>query len=337
MNSNPPALLSLKAPGTESMAVDCLELDQYHWTCVKSLASRCVVLPPASGTTNLASLIYRPSGSQSQQSVQLASIPKLETCLDDCSDSDIYGVVMQNGWVRYHFHEGLPVLPALFWFGSWNGFNEQDCESWLSQANHIFSRLQITTHLEDYGVVTEVEYRIHIPPKDLPAGYLFLCPTADFKTGPSSFRWPECPAYWSLDATGIERLSTEEANRLGFPSIQLETLIFLASWDAGVYAGLRQFHQAKGFDPDSQNVARHLGHQLFQFTNDDDWNLGFTDPGSVGCNDIEPSAKEESQLTKIVQDESPAVSLAFNFIIGLQLALILLAWLCAAMFNGVSE
>ncbi|KAJ7340668.1 hypothetical protein DFH08DRAFT_704431, partial [Mycena albidolilacea] len=39
------------------------------------------------------------------------------------------------------------------------------------------------------------------------------------------------------------------------------------SWDASVYTGLRQFHQAKSFDPDSQDVARHLGHPLLELSN----------------------------------------------------------------------
>jgi hypothetical protein len=38
------------------------------------------------------------------------------------------------------------------------------------------------------------------------------------------------------------------------------------SWNSGVYKGLRQFHKAKGFDPDSQELARHLGHSLFKLT-----------------------------------------------------------------------
>lgn len=36
------------------------------------------------------------------------------------------------------------------------------------------------------------------------------------------------------------------------------------SWNTSVYAGLRQFHQAKGFDPESQEVARHLGYSYYQ-------------------------------------------------------------------------
>lgn len=84
------------------------------------------------------------------------------------------------------------------------------------------------------------------------------------QTGLSSFKWPDCPAYWSLDLSGVERLGTEEATRYGFPSIQLITQANGHSWDASVYAGLREFHRGKGFDPDSQEVAHHLGYPRYQ-------------------------------------------------------------------------
>jgi hypothetical protein len=100
-----------------------------------------------------------------------------------------------------------------------------------------------------------------------PPGYLFVCPEKDLQIGPSSFRFPDCPVYWSRDLSGTERLSLEEATELGFPSIGLSTSIFGASWDADVYAVLRQFHRAKGFDPDSQDVVRHLGYPLYQLSN----------------------------------------------------------------------
>ncbi|KAJ7658927.1 hypothetical protein B0H17DRAFT_1213081 [Mycena rosella] len=38
------------------------------------------------------------------------------------------------------------------------------------------------------------------------------------------------------------------------------------SWDEHVYNGTRQFYQAKGFDPDSQDVARKLGFPLFNIS-----------------------------------------------------------------------
>ncbi|KAJ7813028.1 hypothetical protein B0H13DRAFT_2143244 [Mycena leptocephala] len=38
--------------------------------------------------------------------------------------------------------------------------------------------------------------------------------------------------------------------------------VHAVSWDTRVYAGIRQFHQARGFDPHSQEVAAALGYPL---------------------------------------------------------------------------
>ncbi|KAJ7775326.1 hypothetical protein B0H16DRAFT_41957 [Mycena metata] len=114
-------------------------------------------------------------------------------------------------------------------------------------------------------------------------GYLFLCPNKDFRAGPTSLRWPDCPAYWSLDPLGVDRLSMEEATRLGFPALQPSTKIHGVSWDAGVYAGLRQFHQAKGFDPNSQNIALRLDQPLFRLSGDS--NPAFTHVGELSKDD----------------------------------------------------
>jgi hypothetical protein len=103
-----------------------------------------------------------------------------------------------------------------------------------------------------------------------PPGFLFLCPTEDFQIGSVSFRGPECPAYWSLDPAGLEHLSMEDATALGFPTISLSTKIWGKYWDASVYAGLRLFHQAKGFDPESLDITRYLGCPVYQLSSEMD-------------------------------------------------------------------
>ncbi|KAJ7654808.1 hypothetical protein B0H14DRAFT_2283941, partial [Mycena olivaceomarginata] len=70
--------------------------------------------------------------------------------------------------------------------------------------------------------------------------------------------------YWALHPSGVERLSWEDAASLGFPRIGILEYAGGRSWDARVYEGLCQFHQAKGFDPDSQEVALHLGQPLYE-------------------------------------------------------------------------
>ncbi|KAJ7063839.1 hypothetical protein C8F01DRAFT_984282, partial [Mycena amicta] len=75
--------------------------------------------------------------------------------------------------------------------------------------------------------------------------------------------------YWSLDPTGVERLSTEEASRLGFPSFDLTSKVSVVSWDDSVYGGIRKFQRAKGFNPYTQDVARALGHPLYNLPAED--------------------------------------------------------------------
>ncbi|KAJ6512429.1 hypothetical protein C8R45DRAFT_1152070, partial [Mycena sanguinolenta] len=125
----------------------------------------------------------------------------------------------------------------------------------------------VSLFINFYTVVSNrvyFELTVSTSEADTPRCFLFLCPVADFRTGKSSLKWPDCPAYWSRDESGAERLTLEDAIRLGFPSFHLYTEVRGYSWDASVYAGIRQFHQAKGFDPNSQDVAQHLRHKLYR-------------------------------------------------------------------------
>ncbi|KAJ7640238.1 hypothetical protein B0H17DRAFT_477043, partial [Mycena rosella] len=163
--------------------------------------------------------------------------------------------------------------------------------AWLAQANHIFHRLGITSNHDDYD---EIFYTIRFATgNSIPPGYLFLCPLTDLQAdSPSRFRLPECPAYWSLDPTGDERLSMEEAEQLGFPRFNIEIEVWGSSWDKHVYTGLRQFHQGKGFDPDSQEVALELRYPLFEISAEPDGPFAHIQELDV-CDDIPDSGLPE--------------------------------------------
>ncbi|KAJ6543756.1 hypothetical protein DFH09DRAFT_877830, partial [Mycena vulgaris] len=95
--------------------------------------------------------------------------------------------------------------------------------------------------------------------EDPPPGYLFLCPLDDLQSDSlTGFRTPDCPAYWSLDPFGVERLSAEEGKNYGFPEFEFSMNLWGRSWDDRVYAGIRQFHEAKGFDPSGQEFILEL-------------------------------------------------------------------------------
>ncbi|KAJ7082482.1 hypothetical protein C8R44DRAFT_894778 [Mycena epipterygia] len=121
------------------------------------------------------------------------------------------------------------------------------------------------------GFVYEIGYNIKLKnPMGIPEGYLFLCPLQDLQLDGTLFVKPQLPAYWSLDPSGVEKLTDEEAERLGFPPLRLNMFAWVLQWKDFIYTGLRKFHEAKGFDPDSQDVAIHLGYPLYRL-----------EPGSV--------------------------------------------------------
>ncbi|KAJ7168939.1 hypothetical protein C8R46DRAFT_242813 [Mycena filopes] len=169
---------------------------------------------------------------------------------------------MKDGWTRFDYFNVMTTGMASREF-SWP--ETDNC--WLAQANSIFSGLDVDADLEDYRVVYGVEYWLSfsnmadVSPKD---GYLFLCPLSHLRSPDGThFRNTDLAAYWSLDPSGAKPLSHWMARMLGFPSLAFKTKIWSRSWNHTVYTAVRQFQSGKGFDPDTQAVARHMGVPLY--------------------------------------------------------------------------
>ncbi|KAF7359780.1 hypothetical protein MVEN_00702900 [Mycena venus] len=316
----------LSASLTDAMVIDTLTLQAYHDTCAYNLSHFKNVSVSTHIPVRLGSLVCCSSSNQPEGWIVISSVP-LSLCIGHWrSSNDTRGDEMGNGWTRFCSSDAFNTRFSTFVYPKITP--DGVCECWLAQANHIFSRLGIMSNLEDFVLITAVRFtlKITLTIEDPPTGFLFLCPKDNFRTGPSSFQWPDCSAYWSLDPSGTDRLSTEEAEWLGFPTFQLNTEIWRASWDDSVYAGLRQFHQAKGFDPDSQDVARHLGYLLLRLSseidppfdhvlealNEGDLNTLFTEDelGYLETSANEPAedkdslVKEDDQDSSISNDES---------------------------------
>ncbi|KAJ7153839.1 hypothetical protein C8R46DRAFT_472586 [Mycena filopes] len=249
---------------SEALAIQSLSLDIYHEICVCHLTqfrSKCI---STAAVVRLEVIVAWPTMLGCARGVEIASLPKLRPYYEDWSLSggkqDADGEVMKTGWTRFNC-DHLSNANITLIVDAWGGR-----EGWLSQANYVFSSLHIKSELETYAAVASVWFSVIVgkPTVDCPPGYLFLCPNRHFRVTSTTFKWPDTPAYWSLDASGVDRLSTEEATRLGFPPLELSTKVVGQYWPTSVYTGLRQFHRAKGFDPDSQDVARHLGLPLYQ-------------------------------------------------------------------------
>ncbi|KAJ7737796.1 hypothetical protein DFH07DRAFT_93062, partial [Mycena maculata] len=253
--------LSLNDLNEEDRIIASLEWDQYRGICSMYLSTaRWVLLRTSSQEEwNVGDIICGPD---IQCSVATARLPHgAVTFFGWVANYTSRGEVMEDDWTRFHCDD---ISEAVRFSVKVNQ------APWLSQANHIFKRLEITVSApEEYVLMLGIAFELEISDSQhvCPDGFLFLCPVIDFQTGPISFRWPDSPVYyWSLNPSSLGRLSEVEATQLGFSSIKSNMVVWHISWDAGVYNGIQRFYQAKGFDPYSQDVARHLGHPLYQLS-----------------------------------------------------------------------
>ncbi|KAF7337299.1 hypothetical protein MSAN_02282500 [Mycena sanguinolenta] len=240
--------LSLDAPDSENMIISTMSEDQYYELCSEPLEHVCQVstkLPIGPAISRL----------DSQHRTCVRIMEPLQTLHESELHWNNYGKapdeLLPNSWIRYDSHRTNTLLLKLQLPFSAHGI----AKAWLAQANCIFAELQELEHIEDYVCVSQAEFMLRIPYKhDIPQGYLFVCPPEDFRTGTKHhanlYQWPACPAYWSLDPSGVNCLSTEDVKNLGFPAIHIETVV------------------GKGFNPDSREVARQLGYPLFEVLSD---------------------------------------------------------------------
>ncbi|KAJ7909912.1 hypothetical protein B0H13DRAFT_620457 [Mycena leptocephala] len=159
---------------------------------------------------------------------------------------------------------------------------------WFSQANYTFSQLNITSDYDRYIFVNNLSVSIILQgPFEaiaFPTAFLFVCgPTHLLSSDKTRFQHPSCSAYWSLDPSGVQRLTPQEASDLGLPLIHTSISVNGTAGDARVYTALRQFHHKKGFNPESQDIAKDLGLPLLYVVAEDseidispiylDWNF----------------------------------------------------------------
>ncbi|KAJ7207486.1 hypothetical protein GGX14DRAFT_567437 [Mycena pura] len=159
----------------------------------------------------------------------------------------------------------------------------KDDEPWkwrCSQENYVWTHLKnVISPDESWDFITELEFMFFIhsrwdawtlqgtfmadlPPDDV---YLFLfrpqVVLVDDKftitTPPDSEKY-----YWAFDLAGFDRLTQQTAEDIGLP--RLEFSLCLSDprdrWRDDEIIG--QFHAAKGFDPDGQDVAIARGYPL---------------------------------------------------------------------------
>jgi hypothetical protein len=160
-----------------------------------------------------------------------------------------------------------------------------------SQANYIFSRDKNYSPWDVYCksqfclflyidlllpvATTSIFFFFSLQPTSQPnelrdKAFLFLPPLMDFLSPDGTrFQYPTRTPYWSLNLSGDPPLAPAHEIALGLPSVKLEIVMEGRYYSPQVYEAIREFHQHKGFNPESQDVARKLGDELYHLVNDE--------------------------------------------------------------------
>jgi hypothetical protein len=95
--------------------------------------------------------------------------------------------------------------------------------------------------------------------------YLFLFPPqVDIVDGQITvFNPPDAEKYyWAFDPAGLDQLTHETVEDIGLPTVDFSMDLGGGEWDEHEYDMIREFHTAKGFDPDSRDAAIAMGYPL---------------------------------------------------------------------------
>ncbi|KAJ7168856.1 hypothetical protein C8R46DRAFT_240814 [Mycena filopes] len=261
----------LHAPNLEAMVVASLSIEEYEVISYLNMNYHRILDTTHTMTFNLAAVICCSNG-RIDDSVEVAFLPNMSTSLGSWKTFGADGCVMKDGWTRFDPNDLLAnanysITVSLLDFPR----VPDETSPWLTQANYIFRELQIDSPLIDFVVIYHIDFVVSLTePTSETQGFLFLCPSDHLQVGPSSARIPDFPWYWSLDPLGLEQLTAAEAAARGLPEVRVRARLMGRSWDERVYAGIRQLHEAKGFDPDTQDAARSLGQPLYQLSSDVD-------------------------------------------------------------------
>ncbi|KAJ7627494.1 hypothetical protein FB45DRAFT_921495 [Roridomyces roridus] len=263
------AQLDWNNPKWDSTAVEFFTISQFHRIFGANLFNLEDI--PAdqdpADEVHLGTILLAPG--DSEEVYEVAYLPAIKDNLSvwQCIQPGCRADIMDNGWTR---------------FNSWDIYGEQISfhlsignthqplvgDIWIAQANHVFEQLRVTSGHNNYVFTYAVEFRsqnLLTSTSDPPHGYLFLCPLDHFQTGRNSFRLPDVFWFWSIDPTGQNFATEDQAVILGFPELRMQCPTYQGyCWDTRAYEGLAAFHAAKGFNPKSQDLAIHLGLPLYE-------------------------------------------------------------------------
>ncbi|KAF9255288.1 hypothetical protein L218DRAFT_1008748 [Marasmius fiardii PR-910] len=195
---------------------------------------------------------------------------------------DFDPVHTDDGWLRYQFDDPSTIRQCnhVFRYGLDDTLGDELTYIWFAQACHVFKVLGIPREdWEDYGFIYAVHPELTISTthdtgtspsnKDgfqFPV-YLFVRPCLQLSDGfPDLVSWSSSTDlyYWSADRDGLSKMTEEELVRLDLPCYAPKVTTYLQHWLLEDYDFMRDFQEAKGFDPTTTDFARSIGVSILE-------------------------------------------------------------------------
>ncbi|KAF8164370.1 hypothetical protein K438DRAFT_268030 [Mycena galopus ATCC 62051] len=192
------------------------------------------------------------------------------------------GEVMPTGWTRVEY---LNNEESSFWMTVHLDpyYETAVMKWWISQQSYVRKHLQRAIGLEeDYlplylithiSIICDLETRLDgftlqgtfMADAHSNKVYLFLAPPqVEILNGHFTVAVPPETEryYWAFDPDGVDRLTHAVAEDIGLPKPRFSFDCGGMNWDERTDEQIREFHAAKGFDPDSRDATIALGYPL---------------------------------------------------------------------------
>ncbi|KAJ7649172.1 hypothetical protein B0H17DRAFT_1338774 [Mycena rosella] len=212
----------------------------------------------------------KPNEAQPGRVLELACLPgcKTEFYPWDEWPADFNSEVMCNGWTRFdlpgrtlgvHHIESSQITYSPLWIKIRDLFSASPAAMLVKDIE--FS-LSVWYPEDEYSL--DDTFLTNKFPGSL---YLFACPLDVRQVGERGVI--QIPAsneafYWSLDPSGVEKLTGGQAEGFNLPSVSFAVRFWGYSWNQTKYDVLQRFYLDKGYNPASIDVAQELDYPLFE-------------------------------------------------------------------------
>ncbi|KAK7001917.1 hypothetical protein R3P38DRAFT_3283747 [Favolaschia claudopus] len=303
----------LLPPAEVSRMIDFIDLELYHCRLSGMFESRIISLARHSSIRPY-SIVKHVAGNLQE----MAFLPQIHYDTP-IWEPDVNGILFDkfppNGWSSFLLSgnemrcSSFQLTLTTDWMRCpWRNFNRylefRERFAWSAQANYIFGRPGMESSSCSYIDLILARYCLtsEIPPS-LEIVLFLPPPWSFFSTDLTRCCFPKDEPYWSFDQSGKECLSSKEASDLGLPQIELEIDVFHHFVNEALLKDIRTFHTRKGFNPGSQEVAKHLGVQLYCFGDEGD-----PVPSPVCRPDFEDWGAGEDQMSDIHSGNTTPIS-----------------------------